>query len=275
MKRVCPMDTDDKCATLHTLQAAVEHCESTLPDPPEPRVCQSSAGTDAGWGHAGSKWEQGGTWGSWGQQSNHPGHTTMSSQAVSHRTFRHWLSSPPETKWLCPTRDRRQCCGQGTNEGIRTAPAQTAHSLCGLGKAIFPASASIYPSIQWWERASQVCRDLLVISFYCKLLRKVLWMQLALMLGGCQETRFSSRSWLWRGSATEDSSPTALHQSVLSSVSTSLQLQWGNSTETGEAAPRVGTVPAQALTSPPLQKKPPVIEVFRPGPHTGREKLRV
>lgn len=35
MKRVCDMDTEDKCAMLHSLQAAVEHCESRWLDPPE------------------------------------------------------------------------------------------------------------------------------------------------------------------------------------------------------------------------------------------------
>lgn len=101
---------------------------------------------------------------------------------------------------------------------------------------------------------------------------RCLRMHLALLFGGCQETRFSSLSWVWRGNTTEDSAPTALHQSVLSSVTTSLQLQWGRNAEAGEAAPGAGTVPARALTTPSLQRKSPVIEVFRPGPHTGREQ---
>lgn len=121
----------------------------------------------------------------------------------------HWPSSP-QTKGLCLTGDQRQHSACGTDEGTRTAPAQTSHSLCGLGERIFPASASIYPSFQRQERASQVCRDLLVINLHCKLLRKVLRMQLTLRFGGCQETGFFSLSLLRKYATTEDPSPRAV-----------------------------------------------------------------
>lgn len=132
----------------------------------------------------------------------HEGHTTMSRQPLAPAL----AQLPPETKGLCLTGDQRQHSACGTDEGTRTAPAQTSHSLCGLGERIFPASASIYPSFQRRERASQVCRDLLVINLHCKLLRKVLRMQLTLRFGGCQETGFFSLSLLRKYATTEDPS---------------------------------------------------------------------
>lgn len=132
---------------------------------------------------------------SWGVASRglqSEGHTTMTSQPLAPAL----AQLPPETERSCLTRDRRQHSGYGTDEGTRTAPAQTSRPLCGLGEKIFPASASIYPSFQRRERASQVCWDLLVINSYCKLLGKVLRMQLALKFGGCQETGFFSLSLL-------------------------------------------------------------------------------
>lgn len=58
-----------------------------------------------------------------------------------------------------------------------------------------------------------------------------------------------------------DSSPMVLHQSALSSVTTGLQLQQGKA-ETGEAVLEADAISAQALTSPSLQRKPPLTEVF-------------
>lgn len=120
---MCPMDTEDEHATLHTLQAAAQHCESRLLDPPEPQMCQSSAGTDAGGdiqGASESRVAPGGL-----EDRGAMTEATPQCPARLCPTGHFYAGSAPLQR---PNGHDQPRCGGGTGEDTRTAPAQTVRS---------------------------------------------------------------------------------------------------------------------------------------------------